>query len=218
MTVKELDMLKYLALKGANKQYITITTGGCAKEMDLSQQSVSRKILILEKYKHITRSMGIKSQKIKITEEGLILLKKEMIDYMKIFEITNNIELEGKVVSGLGEGYYYMKEKNYRDQIIQKLNIDPFLGTLNVKINSDYLSKLELIRAAQGIVIEGFKTQDRTFGEVIAYQAKIGEINAALIIPGRTHYTDTIEIIAALKLRDFFKLKDGDIIKIMINI
>jgi riboflavin kinase len=75
-----------------------------------------------------------------------------------------------------------------------------------------------LIRAVQGIVIEGFRAEDRTFGEVIAYHAKIGEIDAALIIPGRTHYTDTIEIISALKLRDFFKLNDGDIIKITVNI
>jgi riboflavin kinase len=218
MTFKELDILKYLALKGADKQFITITTSACAKEMNISQQSVSRKILILDKYKYISRSMGVKSQKIKITEEGLTVLKKEMIDYMKIFEINNNIELEGRVVSGLGEGYYYMKEKNYRDQIIQKLNIEPFLGTLNVKVNSDYLPKLELIRAAQGIVIEGFKTEDRSFGDVIAYHAKIEEINAALIIPDRTHYTDIIEIISNIKLRDFFKLKDGDLIKITINI
>ncbi|MGC8497540.1 MAG: DUF120 domain-containing protein [Thermoplasmata archaeon] len=218
MIFKELDLLKYLALKGADKQFITITTSSCAKEMKISQQSVSRKILILDKYKYISRSMGVKSQKIKITEEGLIVLKKEMIDYMKIFEMNNNIELEGTVVSGLGEGYYYMKENNYRDQIIKKLNIDPYFGTLNVKVNSDYLPKLELIRAAQGIVIEGFKTEDRSFGDVIAYHAKIEEINAALIIPDRTHYTDTIEIISAIKLRDFFKLKDGDLIKIIINI
>ncbi len=218
MTFKELDILKYLALKGADKQFITITTNACAKEMKISQQSFSRKILILDRYKYIIRSMGVKSQKIKITDEGLTVLKKEMIDYMKIFEINNNIELEGKVVSGLGEGYYYMKEKNYRDQIIKKLNIEPFLGTLNVKVSSDYIPKLELIRAAQGIVIEGFKTEDRSFGDVIAYHAKIGDINAALIIPDRTHYTDTIEIISAIKLRDFFKLKDGDLIKIIINI
>lgn len=218
MSFKELDILKYLALKGANKQYITITTSNCAREMHISQQSASRKILTLYRYKYISRTMGIKSQKIRITDEGLTVLRKELLDYLKVFEMEKNIEIEGQVVSGLGEGYYYMKEKNYRDQILKKLNIDPFLGTLNVRVDVDYLPKLDLVRAAQGIIINGFKNKDRSFGDVIAYPAKILDINAALIIPDRTHYTDVIEIIASIKLRDYFNLKDGDKIKIKINV
>ena len=45
-----------------------------------------------------------------------------------------SIEFRRKIVSGMGEGAYYMSLKGYRNQFIEKLGYEPYPGTLNVKL------------------------------------------------------------------------------------
>ena len=117
--------------------------------------------------------------------------------------------LKGKIVSGLGKGKYFMELRQYVEQFEQKLGIKPYPGTLNVKID---LSKLkEFLSDLEPIIIHGFSTDERKFGDVNAYKIKINKINAALIIPEKTrHSKDIIEIIAKERLRDKLNLKDND--------
>ncbi len=66
-----------------------------------------------------------------------------------------------------------------------------------------------------GIKIEGFKTKERTFGEVKAFKCRINGIGGAIVIPQRTHYPkNVIEIIAPVKLREVLGLKDGDWVEV----
>lgn len=60
--------------------------------------------------------------------------------------------------------------------------------------------------------IDGFNDGERTFGGGgNCYPVRVEGIDAAVVVPDRTHYpSDLIEIIAPVKLRDALKLKDGD--------
>jgi riboflavin kinase len=72
------------------------------------------------------------------------------------------------------------------------------------------------LEAYPAIEIEGFKNEDRTFGLVKCYPAKIGnKIKGALILALRSHYDKSVlELIAPVNLRKHLSLKDGNKVKV----
>ena len=138
-----------------------------------------------------------------------------ILDYKKIFEGEGTITIRGKVFSGVGEGRYYVSLDGYRKQFIEKLGFDPYPGTLNLKIPKEQLYFRRRLDEEEGILIEGFSTPDRTFGEVKAFRCKVDGIEGAIVMPKRTHYPeDVLEVIAPVKLRDSLNLKDGDYVDV----
>lgn len=213
-----LKVLKHLALKNAINEYIITTSIKLAKELNISQQSASNIILKLLKDGYIDRKFGVKTQLIKITEKGVAKLRKEYSEYQRIFEITAHLKISGIVSSGMGEGQYYLSQEGYIKQIIKKLWFEPYKGTLNVKVLGNEISKIETLKSREGILIKGFSTENRTFGDCKCFLINIQEVDGAIIMPLRSHYSDTIEIISKYYLRDRLNLKDGDIIEIVINL
>jgi riboflavin kinase len=67
-----------------------------------------------------------------------------------------------------------------------------------------------------GIIIDEFKTKNRTFGSVLCFKAKINKSNAVIVLPMRSHYSNILEFISPDFLRKKLNLKDGDEIKIII--
>lgn len=118
----------------------------------------------------------------------------------------------------MGEGGYYICQKGYMEQFEKKLGFTPFEGTLNIVVDKDDTGKLDLIRGTAGIHIDGFVTEGRTFGSVIAYKAKIRNIECAILVPERSHYTDVIEIICHYHLRRTLSLGNGDAVDVRVNI
>ena len=116
------------------------------------------------------------------------------------------IKLRGKIAVGLGEGRYYISREGYRNQLIQKLGIDPFPGTLNLIIHEP----LDL-HGIEAVKIEEFTDENRTFGECACFPARIAGIKCAIVRPERTSYPpNLIEIIAPVNLRNALKVSDGD--------
>ena len=54
---------------------------------------------------------------------------------MKSATKNKRVVLTGRVKSGLGEGRYYMSQKGYRAQFAKRLGIDPYPGTLNLRLS-----------------------------------------------------------------------------------
>ena len=100
-----LQTLKEIALLGAIKNKIEISSLDLAKQIDISQQTASRYLLDLDKKGFIIREIGIKKQLIQITPSGEENLQKEFLEYQQIFELTDRIIFKGKIVSGIGEGH-----------------------------------------------------------------------------------------------------------------
>lgn len=208
-----------LAELGAHHRTVKVSTEYLAEKLKSSQQTASRILIELDKIGWITKAVTREGCLIKITEKGLIELKKLYKSLQILMEATYppTVTLEGAVFSGLGEGAYYVKQDGYRKQFIEKLGFDPFPGTLNLKLTTDYDMRTRTeLEAYPSIEIQGFKNETRTFGPVKCYPAIINnKVKGALILALRSHYDKSVvELIAPTYLRNQLKLKDGNKVKI----
>ena len=206
-----ISVLKHLGLEGGVNDFIPLSSGELARDLDISQQSASKKILELLDNEFIIRRLGARRQLIKITDKGLNILRKEYSDYQRLFELADYI-----TIRGVGEGKYYVTQKGYMTQFKKKLWFKPYKGTLNIKISGRELNKIELIRNLEGIPIQGFEDAGRTFGKGKCFLCDIQGVECAIMLPHRSHYENVIEIISLHYLRDKLKLKDGDVVEIRV--
>ncbi len=206
-----IDALKSLAMLNATKKVVKVSSKEFAEKINQSIQTAARKLKELEDHGYIERQINKNGQFVVITEKGKKLLYREYLDYKKIFEGKEEVIIEGEVMSGVGEGKYYVSLEGYKRQFIEKLGFEPFPGTLNLRIPKEQMYFRRLLDEEEGILIKGFRTEDRTFGDVKAFKCKIDGIEGAAIIPQRTHYSsDVLEIIAPVCLREKLNLEDGD--------
>ena len=223
ITFQHIVILSELLLCGAKNNYVELTTTEIAKKIKRSQQLASKELLDLEFFGYISRNKKRKKYTIKVTEKGyqqvhdLFLFLKTAIESFKYI-----IDFEGHIITGMGEGAYYMSLNGYKQQFKEKLGYEPYPGTLNIKLNSMlYVEAKKEMLKYPSIDIEGFSDQSRTFGWVKCYPAYINDsvnINSSILILERTHYDDSIiEIIAPFSIKEQFSLKDGDYIRLKVN-
>ncbi len=210
-----------LAELGAGRRTVKVSTEYLAEKIGASQQTASRHLISLEKLGLIKRTITPQGCLTKITDFGMAELKKLYSNLHLIFEAAYppSITLEGILFAGLGEGAYYVTKEGYRKQFMEKLGFDPYPGTLNLKLTTEYdvktMSELEIYPA---IELQGFKDESRSFGSVKCYPAVINnKVKGAVIYALRSHYnTSVLEIIAPIFLRGRLKLKDGNKVKVEI--
>ncbi|MDR0791264.1 MAG: DUF120 domain-containing protein [Methanomassiliicoccaceae archaeon] len=210
--------LRKIALLGGIDNYVAVSSRELGDALGMSQQSASKRILELLDAKYLVRDLGARRQRIKITESAVEELRKEYNEYRRIFELTDHVNLHGKVVTGMGEGGYYVTQKPYMDQFHSKLRFRPFEGTLNVKVAKEDLSKLEIVRSMPGVIIDGFEKDGRTFGKVTAYKARIRNIDCAIVVPERSHYDDVLEIVCKYHLKRTLSISDGDEVDVIADL
>lgn len=208
-----------LAEMGAHRRTAKISTEYLAKKMSASQQTASRYLIELDQKNWIERTITPEGCLIRITEAGMKELQ-TLYSRMRLLmeaRYPPSITLEGTVFTGLGEGAYYISNEGYRRQFIEKLGFDPYPGTLNLKLNTDYDIKTRSeLEVYPSIEMEGFKMEERSFGSVKCYPVILQNmVKAAIITALRSHYdSSVIEIIAPLNLRRHLKLKDGYKVKV----
>lgn len=209
--METIELLLEIAEKTGLYETSDFKTGVLAKKLGVSQQTISNALRTLENKGLVKREPYNLGISVSITEQGRFLLSSYKDRIGLLFQKLN--ELSGEVFSGFGEGGFYIMQKEYKKQFKEKLGINPFHGTLNLKV--DALSAKRFLLDKKTIVIEGFNKNNRTFGALRAYPVKVKSIYCAIIIPERTHYSgDTIELISKADLRKNLKLKDGNKIKI----
>jgi riboflavin kinase len=216
---KHLYALYKLAELGASRRTVKVSTEYFATKMGLSQQSASRYLIQLEKKGWLKRNITPDGCLIKITDVGQQELNQLYSNLRLIFEAAYppSVTLEGVLFSGLGEGAYYVSKEGYRKQFIERLGFDPYPGTLNLKLTTDYDTKTRAeLEAYPGIELQGFQNEARSFGDVKCYPAIINnKVKGAILTALRSHYdSSVIEIIAPVFLRTHLKLKDGHKVKV----
>jgi riboflavin kinase, archaea type len=212
-----------LLCRGAQFNFIEITTADLGKDIKRSQQAASRHLLDLENAGYIERLRKGQTFRIKITNRGYSEIESLYSTLKSALESTPfSIDFEGTVVSGMGEGAYYMALEGYRKQFKEKLGFEPYPGTLNVKlIDQIFMNARREIGKYPSVFINGFSDNTRTYGWVKCYKADIkGAINnAAALVLERTHYDDsTLEIIAPISLKESIGIQNGDKISIKVQI
>jgi riboflavin kinase len=100
---------------------------------------------------------------------------------------------------------------------MEKLGFDPYPGTLNLKLTSEYDVKTRTeLESYPAIELQGFDNENRSFGGVKCYPALIhNKIKGAILTAMRTHYDSSVlEIVAPVYVRGNLKLKDGQKVKV----
>lgn len=210
--------LRKIALLGGLDDYIAVSSRELGDALGMSQQSASKRILELLEQGLIVRDLGARKQRIKLTSSGVDELKKEYNEFRRIFELTDHITLHGSVKDGMGEGQYYIDQEGYQVQFEKTLGFKPYPGTLNISVDKEDVGKLDVIKSTAGIPIDGFTDGGRSFGDVIAYKAKIKNIDCAIIVPARSHYVDVIEVVCQYHLRRTLSISTNDRIDVKVTL
>lgn len=210
-----------LARLGAASNSVRTSTPRLAELLNVSQQTTSRRLCLLERKGWIRRTLINRGQVIRITPKGLAQLKQVNSILETVITKKSSVTLRGQVFTGLGEGAYYMRLEGYRKQFRDRLGFDPFPGTLNIQLLTDAdVHEFQLLKATIGLEIKGFKSRGRSFGAVACYPATLNEKQeAAILIIQRTHHhPNVVELISPVNLREQLHLTDDDIITVKAQI
>ncbi len=220
----ELAALRLLALQGGLEGDLKISCAGLADRLDASNQTASRRLQRLESAGYLERETVADGQWVAITDDGERALRSAYEAYRRIFETGGEVELEGRVTSGMGEGRHYISLPGYKRQFEERLGYEPFLGTLNVELDDDSVRRRRATASLASIPIDGWEDEDRTYGPAVCRPATVesatGETyeNAHTIAPERTHHDeDQLELIAPEKLRDTLSLEDDEDVTITVG-
>ncbi|HIP88928.1 MAG TPA: CTP-dependent riboflavin kinase [Thermococcus paralvinellae] len=209
--MKKLKLILHLAKNGEIGGKIRITLRELAKDLGVSPQTVLRWLDELEKEGYIAREVEGKKTCIELTEKALRFLEGLCEE---LSEVLHRGVIIGEVVSGLGEGAYYVKQ--YTPLIKEYLGFEPYPGTLNVRIIFPK-TIFDALYNVKPVLIPGFVKNGRTFGDVKAYKVKINGIEGAIVLPSRTiHPPKIAEVMAPVYLRKELNLKDGSRIKLKV--
>jgi len=216
--------LAHLLKFGQGGACVEITTTELGSIINRSQQSASKYLVELEKAGLLERTKSGQKFRIIVTDRGVseVLSLHETIKSSVEVLDRSGLQFEGKVVSGMGEGAYYMSLEGYRMQFNDKLGYEPYAGTLNVKLlNQSSIRMRSMIDSCHSVFISGFSDSSRSYGWVKCYPAILndGAIDkAAVIVLERTHYDNSmLEVIAPICIKDSLGMKNGDLVKVFVT-
>ncbi len=222
LKIQHILTLTHLLSKGAKYNFVTITTSSLGRNIKKSQQAASKHLLELENSDFVERIISGRKISVKITPKGFSEMVKLSHTLQKsLTSSPSNVLFKGTLVSGMGEGAYYMSLKGYTKQFKTKIGYIPFPGTLNVKLGKkEYTETIRQFEGMEGSHIDGYSDGKRTYGWVKCFKAKLNSsFDCELIRLERTHHdTSTIELISKSNLRKTAKLSDGSKVTIMIPI
>ncbi len=213
-----LELLLCLAQKGALKHSVAETTISLSRELGVPQQTISRKLSELERERKVLKT-GLGLRLSESAEKELRELQGRLNEVFS--QKKGELFLEGKLVSGFGDGAYYLSQEGYEKQFCEKLGFAPFPGTLNVLLSgAEDLNARTQLDSAKGILISGFSGRERKFGGAKCFKAEINsKAQGAVIIPERSHYgSEIVELIAPQNLRKTLGLKQGSVVRLKISV
>ena len=221
LKIQHILTLAELLSKGARYNFVQITTSSLGKGIKKSQQAASKHILELENGGFIDRVMTGRHLSVKITQKGYSeLVKLHSILGSTLSSSPSDLELDGSVISGLGEGAYYMALDGYTKQFKTKIGYIPFPGTLNVKLNQLQATQIiQQLNDLDNVVIDPFSDGKRTYGWVKCFHVTLNDsIKCELIRLERTHHdSSVIELISKNNLRKTARLKTGSKVTVKIH-
>ncbi|MHA1951422.1 MAG: DUF120 domain-containing protein [Candidatus Thorarchaeota archaeon] len=207
-----------LANRGAIHSKTILTTRELGKILNISQQTASRRIAQCVEEGYVSRTHTADGMLLQITDKG----REKLLQILTNLEIAftppeDEIVIEGNIVTGLGEGAYYVDV--YSSRLKSALGFKPHLGTLNVKIVDEESRKaISRMKNTTPLVVSGFSHKGRTFGDVICYRVKVNKkIEAAIVIAQRTHHsTEILEVVAPVNIRAALDLSDEDKVSLIV--
>lgn len=128
------------------------------------------------------------------------------------------MQVKGVIYSDLGKAGQFTQIAWVKRQFKEKLGIDPYPGTLNLKAQDDAsLANLKALRAMPGIEIS---PEEENFCTAYCFKVLVeGTIPGAIIIPHVADYPlEKIEVVAPVSIKETLKLEDGQSLSLTILI
>ena len=213
----DLALLKALAERGAMHRKILVTSTELSTDAGVSQQAASAALIRMQQRGYLERAMASRGQLVKLSPNGVSVLRGDYALYKRLFEEEGMVQLSGAVADGLGEGSYYLSKPGYKSGMEKFLGVAPYKGTLNVKLQGADLDFLASLRGMPGKDIAGFEEGGRTFGPIKCFKAEVEGIAALVVIPARTHYTDVLELVSGVHLRTKLGLRAGSKVTVLLR-
>jgi len=221
LKIQHIITLAELLSRGARNNFVQITTSSLGRSIKKSQQAASKHILELENGGFIDRVMTGRQLSVKITQKGYSeLVKLHSILGCSLDSSPSHLELDGLVISGLGEGAYYMSLNGYTKQFKVKIGYIPFPGTLNVKLNQLQATQIiQQLDDLDSVIIDPFSDGKSTYGWVKCFHATLNDsVKCELIRLERTHHDNSvIELVSKDNLRKIARLKTDSKVTIKID-
>jgi riboflavin kinase len=213
----EIPLLLEIARRGGMSKRVMVTTIALASNLGVSQQAVSGALIRLASKGLVERAIAARGQSVRLSKAGVGLLRAEYTVYRGLFEGGATLTIRGTVSSGLGEGAYYLSKQKYVQGLERLLRATPYRGTLNLKVSDADREWLDSLRAIPGCTIPGFEEGGRTYGPIKCINARVRGLDVIIVIPSRTHYADTLELVAACKIRDELRIADGAEMEVLVD-
>jgi len=127
----------------------------------------------------------------------------------------NTITLNGKVISGDGNGKKYLSLPWVKKQIEEKLGFTPYLGTLNLELTNESMEKQKLLEKENAFTI----LPPQCYCTGLVFKACISGTECGIVIPQVKNYPKSLlEIMSPENLREKFHLTDGKKISVTVNL
>ena len=199
-----------LLLKAAETREETSTVL-LAERIGVSQQSVSRVLVELEREGLVEKRPLTHGLRIGLTERGRLALQELQSRIGGALNTPATTTLRGVVESGVGEGKYYLSLAGYRRPLAVLLGGEPFPGTFNVRADEE--EKAHFLARLPRRELPGWQTKERTYGPVAFYPVRVAGHDCGLLMPLRTtHGPGKVELVATVSLRGLLTARDGDVI------
>lgn len=216
--------LAHLLSAGCGSAYAAVTTSALGEAVGISQQAASAQLAELERDGMIRRSADGRGRHVRVTDQGRAEVARISSLLQAAVEGKPRRVLRGEVVSGVGEGAYYMSLSGYTEQFRSKLGMIPYSGTLNVRLDADSTDAVLALGVSGGTLVDGFSDGRRTYGWVRCYGALLQAIEGSppvqchLIRLERTHHDTSIaELVSPLNLRVSASVGDGSKVTITLD-
>lgn len=187
--------------------------------MSRSQQSASDHLRELEREGLVRREVRGRSLSVLVTPAGhAAVVRMHELLRESLESAPSSMDLAGTIVSGSGEGRYYMSLRGYTRQFRARVGYVPFPGTLNVRLDGASAAGAARLDAARGTMIDGFSDGERTYGWVRCHAATLnGRVACEIIRLERTHHEASIvELVAPVSLRRRLRASDGSRVRISV--
>ena len=128
-------------------------------------------------------------------------------------------QLHGQLTTGIGQGKPFTRLDWAREQFMNKLGIDPFLGTINLIVDDSESKKVwSRLKSTPGVRIDNPNDGPHDC-DARCYPVSIeGQVDGAIVLPEVEGYSPLqIEVIAAKGVREVLRIEDGDSLRLQIQ-
>ena len=220
----ELVVLKQVALAGVLDRSDGPIIQELTDRLDISIEDAQQNVRRLRDAGCLARHDNERDRLLRVTHDGRTALAREYVDYYRLFGPARPLQLTGEVTEGAGKASGFVSLSGYVEQFKNRLGYEPFHGTLNIAVEDDDKADSHRLAAVDGVRIDGWETDELTYGGVTCYPARIETTDgreygpAHILVPDRTHHdASELEILAPDRLRDELNLRDDDTVTVRVS-